>query len=189
LDKAHLRNLVKKQRTQLSPKELQLISEKVMANLEENFDFSKKITNLFLPIEKFHEIDLFPMIDLITAKGGEVCLNTADFSAQRLHTYLYENKEQIKISPYGIPEPMYGAEVDVSKIDIIIVPLLAFNDKGYRVGYGKGFYDNYLIRCSKKCVFIGVNHFNEMNEIEDIRAQDVPLHFIVTPKKIYTFPG
>jgi len=189
LDKAHLRKLVKNQRAQLSPKELQVISEKVMAILVENFDFGAKLTNIFLPIEKFHEINLFPLIDLITTKGGKICLNTSDFTAQKLSTHLYENKDQIKISPFGIPEPTYGVEVDVSQIDIIIVPLLAFNDKGYRVGYGKGFYDNYLRRCSKKCVFIGVNHFNEMHEIEDIRAQDIPLHFMVTPEKIYTFPG
>jgi len=187
LDKAHLRKLVKKQRTLLSPKELQSISEKVTANLEENFDFGKKITNIFLPIEKFHEIDLSPMIDLITAMEGKVCLNTADFSNQRLRTYLYENKEQIKISSYGIPEPMYGAEVDVSKIDIIIVPLLAFNDKGYRVGYGKGFYDAFLSLCNETSIFIGVNHFNELNQIDDIGNHDIPLDFIVTPEKIYAF--
>lgn len=187
MDKAHLRKLVKKQRTLLSPKELQSISEKVTANLEENFDFGKKITNIFLPIEKFHEIDLSPMIDLITAMEGKVCLNTADFSNQRLRTYLYENKEQIKISSYGIPEPMYGAEVDVSKIDIIIVPLLAFNDKGYRVGYGKGFYDAFLSLCNETSIFIGVNHFNELNQIDDIGNHDIPLDFIVTPEKIYAF--
>jgi 5-formyltetrahydrofolate cyclo-ligase len=125
------------------------------------------------------------MIDIISSKGGTVCLNKSDFSTIQLTPYLFENKDQIKPNPYGIPEPTSGVEVDVSIIDIIIVPLLAFNDKGYRVGYGKGFYDNYLKRCSKKCIFIGVNHFNEVNQIDDIGNQDIPLDFIVTPEKIY----
>ena len=187
MDKVHLRKLVKKQRAQLSPKELQLISDKIMAKLEQFFDFRGKITNLFLPIEKFHEINLSPLIDKIIEIDGTVCINKANFKSNTITPYLYSKQSRLEINSFGIPEPSQGEIVQQKEIDYIIVPLLAFNDKGYRVGYGKGFYDAFLSLCNETSIFIGVNHFNELNQIDDIGNHDIPLDFIVTPEKIYAF--
>ena len=185
--KVHLRKLVKKQRAQLSPKELQLISEKVRAKIEQHFDFRGKTTNLFLPIEKFHEIDLFPLIDKIIEIDGTVCINKANFKSNTITPYLYSKQSRLKINSFGIPEPSEGDIVQQKEIDYVIVPLLAFNKKGYRVGYGKGFYDAFLSQCSEETIFIGVNHFNELYQIDDLGNHDIPLDFIITPGKIYKF--
>ena len=65
--------------------------------------------------------------------------------------------------------------------------LLAFNGQGYRVGYGKGFYDLFLTECRPDCLFVGVNHFNESTDIKDIESHDVPLNCVVTPDQIVRF--
>ena len=60
--------------------------------------------------------------------------------------FLLTDNTKIKKNQYNIPEPINGLEVPTKKIDVVFVPLLAFDKKGNRVGYGKGFYDKFLIR-------------------------------------------
>ena len=56
---------------------------------------------------------------------------------------------KIKKNKYNIPEPIDGIEVPNNKLEVVFIPLLAFDEKGNRVGYGKGFYDNMLNKCSQ----------------------------------------
>ena len=73
------------------------------------------------------------------------------------------------------------------ELDAIIIPLLCFTINGYRVGYGKGFYDNYLQKCNPKVLKIGLSYFNPVPKITDLNAFDVPLNICITPHKIYEF--
>jgi len=67
------------------------------------------------------------------------------------------------------------------------VPLLAVDKKGYRVGYGKGFYDKFLPSCKKECLKIGFSYFEPVDEITDKDQFDVPLELCITPHNIYVF--
>jgi 5-formyltetrahydrofolate cyclo-ligase len=67
------------------------------------------------------------------------------------------------------------------------VPLLAFDEKGFRVGYGKGFYDRFLKQCKDGGIKIGLSYFNPIDTIEDAGEFDVPLNFCITPQKVYVF--
>ena len=187
MNKLKIRKHFKERRFELNSDELQLISQKIINHLSTKFDFGGKLTNLFLPIKKFNEIDLFPLINEIIELNGKVCINQADFATNTIKPFYFSNKIKIEINPLGIPEPANGQEAKSNEIDFIIVPLLAFDNQGYRVGYGKGFYDKFLQECSSNSIFIGVNHFNEISEIDNLGSHDIPLHFIVTPEKIYEF--
>ncbi len=88
---------------------------------------------------------------------------------------------------YGIDEPQGGNIIDPQLIDAVFVPLLAFDVKGYRVGYGKGFYDRYLVRCAPDIVKIGFSFFEALPVIDDIGQFDVPLNLCITPARIYEF--
>ena len=70
---------------------------------------------------------------------------------------------------------------------MVLVPLLAFDSKGYRVGYGKGFYDRFLKQCRNDCVKIGLSYFEPIDAINDAGEFDVPLDFCITPQKAYVF--
>ena len=71
-------------------------------------------------------------------------------------------------------------------IDMVFVPLLIFDKQGYRVGYGKGFYDKYLAQCRVDCLKVGFSYFEPI-EIEGTREFDVPLNLCITPNSIYVF--
>jgi 5-formyltetrahydrofolate cyclo-ligase len=88
---------------------------------------------------------------------------------------------------FNILEPISGAIIDPQKFDLIFVPLVAFDKRGYRVGYGKGYYDKYLPRCRPDALKVGFSYFEAVDRIEDINDFDVPLNFCITPQRIYEF--
>ena len=88
---------------------------------------------------------------------------------------------------FNILEPINGELVEVELIDLVFVPMVAFDTNGYRVGYGKGFYDRYLPRCRPDVIKIGFSFFDPVYNIKDIADFDVPLNFCITPSRIYEF--
>ncbi len=88
---------------------------------------------------------------------------------------------------WGITEPKEGAVIQPVEIDLVLVPLLAFDKQGYRVGYGKGFYDRYLALCRKDTVKIGFSYFEPEEKITDTDQFDVPLTYCITPQHTYEF--
>ena len=92
-----------------------------------------------------------------------------------------------KTNGYGIEEPIDGIDMIPTEIDLVIVPLIAFDKMGNRVGYGKGYYDRFLKRCRKDCMKIGFSYFEPVEEIEDVNKLDVKLDIAITPDNIYQF--
>jgi len=88
---------------------------------------------------------------------------------------------------FGTHEPETGEILSPDTIDIIFVPLLCFDKKGYRVGYGKGYYDRYLAACKPDCIRVGFSYFEPIDEIPDKHEFDVPLSLCMTPQSIYVF--
>jgi len=100
--------------------------------------------------------------------------------------YLLTDNTKIKKNQYGIPEPVDGIEVPVSKIDVIFVPLLAYDLDGNRVGYGKGFYDKFLSKCKPEALKIGLSFFEPEDKIIS-SPNDVRLDYCVTPSATIRF--
>ena len=96
------------------------------------------------------------------------------------------NNDQI-LNQYGIREPANGVLVNPFEIDIVMIPLLAFDQLGYRVGYGKGYYDRFLSKCRKDVMKIGFSFFEAEPVIKDINNYDVPLNYCITPLRVYEF--
>ena len=94
---------------------------------------------------------------------------------------------KIKKNQYNIPEPIDGIEVPSNKIDVVFVPLLAFDKKGHRVGYGKGFYDKFLSECKPDVIKIGLSFFEPEELITDVFEGDVKLDYCVTSNEVYFF--
>lgn len=88
---------------------------------------------------------------------------------------------------YNILEPISGDSIAPEGQDIVFVPLVAFDLKGYRVGYGKGYYDRYLGQCRPDCIKMGFSFFDPVEAISDIGEFDVPLSVCITPSRIYEF--
>lgn len=88
---------------------------------------------------------------------------------------------------YGIEEPQGDDIVPPQAIDLIISPLLAFDLRGYRVGYGKGYYDRYFAACSPAMQKVGLSLFEPVEVISDTDPYDVPLDRVITAEATYTF--
>jgi 5-formyltetrahydrofolate cyclo-ligase len=87
----------------------------------------------------------------------------------------------------NILEPLETEVIDPLDIDMVLVPMLAFDDRGNRVGFGKGYYDRYLSRCRQDCIKVGLSYFEAVDSINDANEFDVPLNFCITPQKVYVF--
>jgi 5-formyltetrahydrofolate cyclo-ligase len=101
--------------------------------------------------------------------------------------FLLTDNTKIKKNEYNIPEPVDGLEVPTKKIDVVFVPLLAFDKSGHRAGYGKGFYDKFLTKCKPETIKIGLSFFEAEDQIEDVFENDVKLDYCVTPNEVYEF--
>jgi 5-formyltetrahydrofolate cyclo-ligase len=101
--------------------------------------------------------------------------------------FLLTDNTKIKKNEYNIPEPVNGLPVPTEMIDVVFVPLLAYDKLGNRVGYGKGFYDKFLNQCKPDVLKIGLSFFEPEELIEDVFENDVKLDFCVTSEKVICF--
>ncbi|MEN9699480.1 MAG: hypothetical protein RLZZ301_678 [Bacteroidota bacterium] len=187
MQKAAIRQHYKAKRGQLSPYELSRISSQVCGLVMDSFSFHAKNISLFLPIEKQHEINTYGLLEELMLQGAHTVLSKANFQDHSLELFFYQEPAQLELSAYGIPEPKYGKTCAANKLDFVFVPLLAIDNKGHRVGYGKGFYDRLLRHCKAECQFIGLHLFDEFVEIDDLHPNDIALHQCFTPNGIYDF--
>ena len=111
----------------------------------------------------------------------------SNFETLEMTNYLLTDNTKFQKNEYDIYEPIDGLEVAKSKIDVVFVPLLAYDKKGNRVGYGKGFYDIFLSKCREDVVKIGLSFFEQEELIEDVSQSDIKLDFCVTPMAINRF--
>ncbi len=93
----------------------------------------------------------------------------------------------LKNGPYGIPEPVLGIKVDPEDLDMVLVPLVAADLSGNRIGHGAGFYDKtFSFRKSESDpYFVGLAHEFQIVPPLNPEPWDVPLDAIITEKTIY----
>ncbi|CAL2076988.1 5-formyltetrahydrofolate cyclo-ligase [Tenacibaculum sp. 190524A05c] len=181
MDKRELRTLYKQKRKDLSSDEVMKLQEKIYAQIFKH-DFSEaENIHIFLTIEKQKEINTYPIISFLRSKNKNLIISKSDFANSTLTHFLFEKDTKLNVSKYGIPEPEGGTIFNVKDIDLVFVPLLISDEKNYRVGYGKGFYDRFLSECKPGVKTIGLNFFEPIKEISNINEFDVPLDIVFTP--------
>ncbi len=183
--KMELRKKYKELRQELTSLEIEGKSMLIANNLLKLNIWDKTYYHLFLTIEEQKEIDTEFILQILAGKDKEIVVSKSDFISLEMTHYLLTDNTKFKKSEYDIPEPINGLHVPVDKIDVVFVPLLAFDFKGNRVGYGKGFYDKFLSRCKPETIKIGLSFFEATLIIEDSNQNDIPLNYVVTPEKIY----
>jgi 5-formyltetrahydrofolate cyclo-ligase len=149
--------------------------------------WDKTYFHIFLPIVEHKEVDTEFILHLLSGKDKEILISKSDFETRDMIHFLLTDNTRIKKNEYNIPEPIDGIEVPAAKIDVVFVPLLAFDKKGNRVGYGKGFYDKFLSECKPETIKIGLSFFEPEELISDVFEDDVLLDYCVIPSGVYTF--
>lgn len=149
--------------------------------------WEKTYFHLFLPIEAQKEINTEFLLQVLAGRDKEVVIAKSNFETLKMTHYLLTDNTKIKNNDYGIPEPVDGLEVPASKIDVVFVPLLAYDKNGNRVGYGKGFYDQFLSECKEDVIKIGLSYFDPEESIDDVIESDIRLDYCITPFGVIEF--
>lgn len=188
LPKAALRRAALARRQALAPAELAQRSDELCKNLFQYFPVAGwRWLHVFLPLARQHEPDTWGIIRRIWAEGLAVRLAAPVVQADGHSLKHYELTPATPLveNRWGIPEPgpTAAADVEPAAFDAVLVPLLAVDEAGHRVGYGGGFYDRFLAQCSSHAQFIGLNLLDEapVQRIADVLPTDVPLHACLTP--------
>lgn len=185
-NKKILRLKYKKLRENLSEEFIEAMSLQIANQALKLQIWNKTYYHIFLPILEKKEVNTEYLMHILQGKDKSIVVSQADFETGEMKHFLLQENTIFKISEYGIPEPVSGIEISPNILDVIFVPLLAYDKKGNRVGYGKGFYDRFLKKCNAETIFVGLSFFEPEPEIFS-EANDVPLNFCITPKKIMDF--
>jgi len=185
--KKELRQKYKGKRQELGDAEIEEMSLAIANEVLTLPIWDKTYFHIFLPIMEQKEVNTEFILHLLSGKDKEIVISKSDFKTREMTHFLLTDNTKIKKNEYNIPEPVNGLEVPVNKIDVVFVPLLAFDNAGHRAGYGKGFYDNFLKECKPETIKIGLSFFEAEEIIADVFENDVKLDYCVTPNGVYRF--
>ena len=187
MNKAELRQKYKGKRQKSSLEEIEEKSLAIANNLLRLDIWDKTYFHIFLPIVEQHEVDTEFILQILAGKDKEIVISKSDFETREMSHFLLTDNTKIVKNEYNIPEPVNGLPVPTEMIDVVFVPLLAYDKKGNRVGYGKGFYDKFLSQCKPDVIKIGLSFFEPEEQIDDVIETDVKLDFCVTSEEIISF--
>ena len=189
MDKKELRKIFSSKRDSLSFKEIHEKSLKI-CNIFFETDTYKNSDKIFTYINYKSEFETSIIVEKAFKDNKKVCVPV--MSGKKSEMYFIEIKsfDELSKNKYGILEPKldYNKIISSDEKTIIIVPALAFDNKGYRLGYGGGFYDNYLTH-HKSLLNIGLAFDFQITDKLIIEEYDVPVDMIITEtKKVKVLP-
>lgn len=189
MKKEELRILFKQKRKALSLADIEKFNDLILINFQKIKLPDIECVHTYLASLKLGEPDTALIVKYLQFKNPliKIVIPKIDIhSGKMVHYHFFEGMEMIKNS-YGIDEPKQGNQIEEVDVDLVLIPLLAFDKKGNRVGFGKGYYDKFLVRCRPGVLKVGLSFFGPVDQIEDILSVDIPLDFCVTPEKLYIF--
>jgi 5-formyltetrahydrofolate cyclo-ligase len=190
MNKEEIRKQYTARRRQYSAEEVQWKSLQITMQFFSFFSLEKAhCLHAFLPIARQNEIDTWPIIQRMGKNypAIEIAIPKADLLTYAMESYLYQPGMALHTNKWGMSEPQDARLIEPEHLDIILLPLLAFDKKGYRVGYGKGFYDRYLARCRQDVLKVGLSMEEPIEEIREVDMNDVKMDYCVTPEKVWQF--
>ena len=187
MNKSELRILYKKKRSELSDETIDSLSIDIANQLLKLDIWHYSYYHLYLSITEHKEINTDYILNILSGKDHNIVISKTNFQTLSMTNYLLTDNTVIKKNRHNIPEPVDGIEIQTDKIDVVFVPLLAFDRQGHRIGYGKGFYDKFLNECKEETLKIGLSFFEAEERIEEIYDTDIALDYCVTPESIYRF--
>ncbi len=188
MTKAALRKLYKQKRNEISPGEKSRLEDLMLIQFQ---SLHLKIPDMVLsysPIENLNEYNPVLIEEYCFFKNPATTLlyPVTDKEKHDLKIFAVKEDTLFEQNEYEIPEPVNGKETAPEAAGLIIVPLLCFNEEGHRVGYGKGYYDNFIKRCRPAALKIGFSFF-DADIIESPGDFDEKMNICITPDRIYEF--
>jgi 5-formyltetrahydrofolate cyclo-ligase len=189
MTKTEARKLYKEKRLALTEQARAKLDDLLLITFQSaQLDFIDSLLS-YWPIEENNEPNTHLFTEFLRFRNPElkICYPKTDFESGVMHAVATDIDTPFQKSTWNILEPDSDDRTDPSEIDMVFVPLLAFDRRGYRVGYGKGFYDKWLAQCKPGCVKVGFSYFEPIETLEGRHDFDVSLNLCVTPHNLYVF--
>jgi 5-formyltetrahydrofolate cyclo-ligase len=183
-----LKTIVRKEllykRNLMTQEEIKEKSKKICKRLE---PFHSKAGNIMLYLSFGSEVNTEELIDRLLEEGKKVFVPvTINKTKELLISQLKHRDKDLAISSFGILEPKKEKLrlIDPKELDLIIVPGVGFDKRGYRIGYGAGYYDRFLARISPAIPTIGLSFQVQLLEQVANHIHDYPVQFIITENQL-----
>ena len=186
MNKLYYRKYFQELRSQKSLNEIESDSITIANNLLSLPIWQATYYHLFLTIAERKEIDTSFLLSILQGKDKKIVIPKVEQN-KRLSSYLLTDRTILKKNKWHIPEPQNSTLIPECYIDVVFVPLLAYDRKGNRIGYGGGFYDAFLRRCNPEVIKIGLSFFPPLEETIPVEEHDIALDYVATPNSNYSF--
>lgn len=189
MKKEETRRLFREKRKQLSEQEMAKWNDLLLIQFQKIPIEDIQTVHTYLPSLRLREPDTSTILGYLQFRNPhlQIAVPKIDGSKPEMLHYQYTGPEQLVRNGLGIDEPASGKLVKPKDIDLVIVPLLAFDEHGNRLGYGKGYYDRFLAACRPTALKVGLSFFGPVKLLEDVNSFDIPLDYCATPEKLYAW--
>ena len=189
MSKQAIREEYKALREAMRPEQLDQQSKSICTSVMKLIgEVGCKNIHLFLPINKHKEVNIWPLYHAyIISPNHTLVISKTHWESKSLTHHPMAPGDEVEESKLGIPEPTHDRLFDIAQLDLVLVPLLAFDLKGNRLGYGAGFYDRFLSECGPKTLKVGLSLFQPTDHTLPSDARDIALDLCITPEKTYDF--
>ncbi len=184
MNKSELRESMRALRRKMTAAEVGEKSERIQQCL---FGFDKYINakTVMLYVSAFKEPSTEAVIRDALLRGKNVAVPVSNAETETITPSYICGFDSLKKGAYGILEPEVILPADIYDIDFILVPGIAFDKRGNRMGFGKGYYDKLLRDCRAEKTAL-CYEYQMLDEIpSDIH--DIPMNTIITEENIYAF--
>ncbi len=181
MNKKLLRKKILSKRKKFSTKIITFNPKKLIKIFKQN-KIGKKVIGGYYPYN--YEANILEILKFLEKNNYQISLPKIGKNYQ-MNFYKWSFKEPLSINKYGIPEPV---NKKILHPNIFLVPLVAFDEKLNRLGYGGGFYDRYLKKISKKKKVLKIGIAYSIQKLKNIPVNDydMKLDNVITEKKVYS---
>ena len=186
-EKERLRKLYKSKRAALSLVEKTQYSFQILHQFKIWVSTRPALTHfhLFLPIVHLHEINTYIIKEFLESSQKKVYTSVIHHGIE-MQTVALDSDTKYEVGKFGVPVPISALEADHEILEVVLVPLLAFDRAGNRIGFGKGYYDVFLSHLRPEVIKLGLSYFSPEEEIPS-EAHDKRLDFCLTKDTIFRF--
>ena len=184
MTKSELRKLYLEKRATMSVAEVDAASRAIADRFFREIDLAgvKKL-HTFIRVARTHELDTSRIYYRLWKDRADIetYAPRIELGGTEMENVFFHAASDLKENRWGIREPDGEQTAQPSEFDIILVPLLAYDRTGHRVGYGKGYYDRFLAQCRPDCLKIGLSAFPPEPQIPEVHEVDIKLDMCLTP--------
>ncbi len=182
--KSQVRNDILTKRNALSPEAVSDAELKILDRLR-HWPIYIEAENVMTYVDFKNEIRTRCIMEDLLSNGKKLIVPLTKKNSTDIIPVQISSFKELKAGQFGLTEPSKESrEFNSELLDLILIPGIAFDVYGNRIGFGKGYYDHFLSQIDKKVPFASLAYdFQVLNYVIPHDKHDVPMDFIITPSK------